>query len=172
MTKRLILIRHAKSSWDDPFMTDHDRPLNARGRASADALGAWLAREGIAPDAALVSSAQRTRETWERMAKKAPFDVKPDISPALYLGEPDVMLTILKNQSAQRVALIAHNPGISYMAQSLFATPPADSRFSRFPTGTTVVIDFDVETWSDVTWRSGTLHAIAYPRELMAEELA
>jgi phosphohistidine phosphatase len=63
MTLRLILSRHAKSGWDDPDLSDHDRPLNARGRGDAPKVGAWLRAKGYLPDAALVSSARRTQET-------------------------------------------------------------------------------------------------------------
>ena len=62
--RRLILMRHAKSSWADPGQRDFDRPLNARGVRSAPLLGAWLRERGHVPDAALVSTARRTRETW------------------------------------------------------------------------------------------------------------
>ena len=66
--KRLILTRHATSSWDDPMMPDHDRPLNARGRHSCAVIGDWLTSRGLAPQEVLCSDAVRTVETWERIA--------------------------------------------------------------------------------------------------------
>ncbi|MGH1368085.1 MAG: SixA phosphatase family protein [Maritimibacter sp.] len=167
MTKRLILIRHAKSAWDDPFMSDHDRPLNARGRESATAIGGWLKKSGYDVKAALVSSAERTRETWDNLAAAANLSIAPDILPPLYLAEPDLMLNILKDQSGDNIALIAHNPGIAYLAHGLLKTPPSDSRFDRFPTGTTCVIDLDIDAWSSLTWRAGVLTDLAFPRDLV-----
>ena len=89
MTLRLILTRHAKSSWDDPLMSDHDRPLNARGKAAAADLGGWLASRSYLPGQVLCSDALRTRETWEGIAPalaappvaeiKAPNEVVPPL---------------------------------------------------------------------------------------------
>ena len=76
MTLRLILTRHAKSSWASPTMDDHARPLNRRGESSAKAIGAWLAAQGYVPELALVSSATRTRETWALIAEA--FDPVPE----------------------------------------------------------------------------------------------
>jgi len=170
MTLRLILTRHAKSSWEDPHMTDHDRPLNKRGRASAGALGRWLAAEGYVPDEALVSSAERTRETWDTISETAGFELVADVSPALYLSEPDTLLNVLSGASGQTVMLIAHNPGASYMAQAIVATPPSTHLFDRFPTGATAVVDFDLTSWDHVTWRSGQLVEFKVPRDLIARE--
>lgn len=168
MTKRLILIRHAKSAWNDPFMSDHDRPLNARGRASAAAIGEWLSAKGYTPQAGLVSSAERTCETWHMLAKSAGLDIQADIAPSLYLAEPEVMLGALKSQTADCVALIAHNPGVAFLARGLLKAPPTDSRFDRFPTGTTCVIDLETQEWDQLGWRAGTLADIAFPRDLVS----
>ena len=83
MTKRLILTRHAKSSWDDPAMADHDRPLNDRGKAAAADLGAWLASRGYIPGEVLCSDAQRTRSTWSGIAPARPGTALLTLKPAL-----------------------------------------------------------------------------------------
>ncbi|HQY45284.1 MAG TPA: histidine phosphatase family protein, partial [Paracoccaceae bacterium] len=90
--RRLILTRHAKSAWDDPTMSDHDRPLNGRGRRSALELGEWLQSRGYEPDQVLCSTATRTRETWATVAV-APLEVTPHIDylDALYHASPDLM---------------------------------------------------------------------------------
>ena len=170
MTLRLILTRHAKSSWDDPLMTDHDRPLNKRGRASASALGRFLAAKVYIPDEVVISSSERTRETWELMSREAGFTAEPDFASSLYLAEPDVMLNILKGCSGKTVMLVAHNPGVSYMAQAIVDTPPAMHISDRYPTGATSVVDFDVESWDEITWRSGKLVDFVVPRDLIAAE--
>jgi phosphohistidine phosphatase len=83
MTRTLILIRHAKSDWEHPALDDHDRPLNARGQRSAPRIGAWLAAQGLAPDAVLCSTARRTRETWQGIATRLPGAPEPVFSHGL-----------------------------------------------------------------------------------------
>jgi len=82
MTLRLILTRHAKSSWTDPSVEDRDRPLNTRGEKSARAVGKWLAKRGHVPELALVSSSERTRQTWRLVARAF------DAAPAAAVGSP------------------------------------------------------------------------------------
>jgi len=167
MTVRLILTRHAKSSWDDLMLDDHDRPLNKRGRKSASAIGAWLAERGDTPGQALVSTSRRTRETWELAS--AAFEDAPDprLRKDLYHAEPEGMLAVLREASARVVMMVGHNPGTAYFAQGLVASPPPDARFARYPTGATVVIDFPEDEWGAVTWRRGKVVGIAFPRDLL-----
>ena len=92
MNRRLILMRHAKSDWDDPLLSDHDRPLNKRGRKSATALGHWLKSENQLPDQILCSSAERTVETCTRLN----LATTPDFHKALYHASEDTMFSILQ----------------------------------------------------------------------------
>lgn len=170
MTLRLILTRHAKSDWDDPLMADEDRPLNSRGRASADALGRWMKTEGLTPDPALVSAATRTQETWGRIAGAAGWDIAPNIRPDLYLASPDRMLSVLTRATGACVKMVAHNPGSADMAANLLRDRPSESGFDAYPTGATAVIDFDADDWGQVTWRSGRLIHFTLPRSLLANE--
>lgn len=167
MTLRLILTRHAKSSWDDPMMDDFDRPLNKRGRKSAKALGRWLVEKGYRPDLALVSASERTRETWGIVSSKF-VDAAPPARflPELFHAEPEPMLATLREAEGPTVMLIGHNPGMSFFARALIETPPADVRFERYPTGATSVIDFDLDDWRQVIWRSGRVVDFVVPRDL------
>jgi len=167
MTLRLILTRHAKSSWADPMMDDHERPLNNRGRASAQAVGAWLAERKYVPDEALVSSAARTRETWEHVAEAFDAAPAPKILPDLYHAEPEAMLAALRETTGRVVMMVAHNPGTAYFAQGIVDAPPPDARFARYPTATTAVIDFDLDDWSGVLWRSGRIVETVFARDLI-----
>lgn len=170
MTLRLILTRHAKSTWDDPLMEDRDRPLNKRGRASAKALGKWLAAKAYVPDTALVSSAERTRETWKKIAKG--FDEKPEASflDQLYGAEPDRMLSLLRTVVGKTVMIVGHNPGAAFFAQGIVHRTPADSRFERFPTGATAIIDFDATNWDQLVWRTGHVTDFVVPRDLLPKD--
>jgi len=155
---RLILTRHAKSDWDDPTLPDHDRPLNARGRRSARALGDWLASRGYDPEEVLCSSARRTCETWERVAD-AVFETRPAlrIEPALYHAAPEAMLRILRTATAHTVMMIGHNPGIAAFAAMLPARPPLDPQFRSYPTSATLVVDFQADAWAEVEPGQGSV---------------
>ena len=155
---RLILTRHAKSSWDDAAQPDHERPLNDRGRRSARALGDWLASRGYEPEEVLCSSAARTQETWTTIAS-APLEVRPvvRIEPGLYQAGPEKMLSILKTASHPTVMMLGHNPGISEFAALLPARLPLDPDFRRYPTGATLVVDFQIDSWSQVEPGQGSV---------------
>ena len=171
MTLRLILTRHAKSAWDDPLLTDHDRILNARGRDAADRIGDWLRRQGYVPDAALVSSALRARETWDRIAARLGNAPEPVICPDLYHCGSDRMLERLRAAPAVGcVLMLGHNPGIARLADELLSRRPSHPRFSGYPTAATLVADFPAQGWPDI--RPGTAEEVAFviPRELPAAE--
>ena len=162
MTKRLILIRHAKSSWDQPG-PDHNRPLNKRGYASTKAIGAWLKEYGYWPQEVLCSTAKRTAETCEHLG----FEGLVSFTGKLYHASPEPMVDVLKTASADHVAMIGHNPGIAIMASQLVAQPPAHPRFLHYPTCATTVIDFKIDTWDDVTMRNGLVRDFIVPRDLI-----
>lgn len=163
MTRTLILTRHAKSSWNNPDLSDHDRPLNKRGRASAKAIGDWLQRERWLPDEVLSSTSERTRETWALMGMNAQ---KVRFAPALYHPEPDQMLQALFEATGQTVLLLGHNPGIAEFAERIVQSAPDHPRFFDYPTCATTVIHFDLTDWSQLNWRSGQVVAFVTPREL------
>lgn len=166
MTKRLILTRHAKSSWDDPTMSDHDRPLNERGKAAAADLGAWLASRGYVPGEVRCSDALRTRKTWDGVAPALPGTPVLTLKPALYHAGPDVMLAVLRHATADTVMMIGHNPGIAEFAARIVARAPMNPEFARYPTGATLVASFEVDDWRDVDWTSGAVRDFIVPREL------
>ncbi|MEH7828933.1 SixA phosphatase family protein [Gemmobacter denitrificans] len=166
MTKRLILTRHAKSSWDDPLMTDHDRPLNERGKAAAADLGEWLASRGYVPDQVLCSDALRTRKTWSGIAPALPGTPILDLKPALYHAGPDVMLAVLRHATGDTVMMIGHNPGIAEFAARIVARAPVSAEFHRYPTGATLVCDFAADSWADLGWGMGAVDDFIVPREL------
>lgn len=161
---RLILVRHAKSSWDDPALDDFDRPLNARGRADAPRIGAWLAAGGYLAGQALVSTATRALQTFARLHHGATPPPARFLD-ALYLAEPETLLRALRGAEAETVLMIGHNPGIGAFARRLLAEPPKDAGFEQYPTCATAVIDF-AEDWADLDWRGGTLADFMAPKRL------
>jgi len=118
--RQLLLLRHAKSSWDDPKLSDHARPLNVRGRQAAGAMARAMRELGLTPDLVLVSSARRTLQTLEALE---PWDETPLIEPmdALYLAPAIELLEVLRRASpvVRSLLLIGHNPGLHELALTL-----------------------------------------------------
>lgn len=166
--KRLILTRHAKSSWDDPMTPDHDRPLNERGKAAAADLGQWLASRGYVPQQVLCSDAIRTRSTFSGIVPALPGTPVLELKPALYHAGPDVMLAVLRRATGDCVMMIGHNPGIAEFAERLVAKAPVNPEFDRYPTGATLVADFVIDSWADLAWGTGVVDDFIVPREIMA----
>ena len=118
--RQLLLLRHAKSSWDDASQPDHARPLNARGRAAAAAMRTTLRSLGLVPDVVLVSSARRTLQTLDALA---PWDETPIIEPMdqLYLATPAQILRIAArvSETVRSLMIVGHNPGLHDLALRL-----------------------------------------------------
>lgn len=171
MPKRLILLRHAKSAWDNPSVADFDRPLSSRGRKAAPVVGAWLARRGLVPGLVLCSSARRAAETLDLAS--AGWQTKPTVRKlkTLYLAMPREMLRRLQavGREPDVVMLVGHNPGIADLANWLCSQGKAEHRANlarKFPTGAVAVIDFDVEDWAEVDAETGTLVEFATPKQI------
>jgi phosphohistidine phosphatase len=150
--RRLYLLRHAKSSWDDETLADHDRPLSARGRRAADAIGRYLREHGIEPELVLCSSSARTRETLARIG------LSGELERDLYGASASELLARLRAlpPSLESVLLIGHNPGMHDLALALTGEPR-----DKYPTGALAVIELD-----DWTARSGRMIDLIRPREL------
>ncbi len=169
--KRLILMRHAKSDWSAPEGGDHERPLNARGRANAKSLGIWLGQMDLAPDAVLCSSAARTRETLALLdLQKDPVTV---FTRALYLADAEQIMTELRTAKCDTVLMIGHNPGICDMATQIINTVPLPESLQHYPTCATLVATFNTKTWAELDWHTGHITHAVVPRDLpVADEKA
>lgn len=166
MTLRLILTRHTKSDWDNPMDTDHQRPLNPRGRRAAPVIGAWLAMQGHIPSEALVSDATRTRQTWALLSPALDVKVPVRFERALYLAGPDMLLRVISTARGPVVMVIAHNPGIGELAAILAPTRPDHSGFGRYPTGATTVLEFDAGDWAKLPRQAARVLDFIVPRDL------
>ncbi|WP_170362246.1 SixA phosphatase family protein [Ruegeria arenilitoris] len=164
MSRTLILTRHAKSSWNDLNLADHDRPLNKRGRKSAPAIAGWLRANGWLPGEVLSSTSTRTRETWDRMGLQAD---KITFHRALYHAESEDILTELSGATEPTVLMLGHNPGIGVFASRIVREAPDHARFHDYPTCATTVIRFEIDDWAHVRWHSGTVQGFVIPRELL-----
>ena len=170
MTLKLILIRHAKSGWDDPFADDHARVLAPRGRADAPVMAAWLARQGHVPDQVLCSDAARTAETLALMLPEWPAAPSVTYVHALYHAAPFAMLDVLHKANGRSVALVGHNPGIGSMACGMVQARPKHSRYADYPTCAVAVIGFAATRWSNVEPGTGDILEFAVPADLMTKD--
>ena len=171
--RQLLLLRHAKSSWDDPTLSDHARPLNARGRDAAAAMRRAMRELGLVPDVVLVSTARRTMQTLEALE---PWDETPIIEPtdALYLATAAQILGLLRQvaETVRSVLLIAHNPGLHDLAIMLAGKPHGPNRSSAiqrltsaYPTG--ALAEFSLPgPWSQLGVGGGVLVRFMTPRDL------
>lgn len=147
--KEILLVRHAKSSWDTPSLDDFDRPLAARGREAAPLVGRVIAGRGWLPDRVLVSPALRARQTWARI--RAVLDDPPRAShpDALYMGSAATLMDLVRAAPAAtaRLLIVGHNPGLEELAQTL-AGRESDARAlerlkGKFPTAALARLAFD-----------------------------
>ena len=164
--KTLILTRHAKSSWNDPLLGDHARPLNDRGIENSKKMGAWLKASGFLPDAVLSSTAERCVQTWERIGLAMESLAAITYDSGLYHSSADQMAAHLRKMTGETIMLLAHNPGIGDLAERLAKTRPDHEAFMRYPTCATTVFHFDISAWSDLSFGTGSVQAFQVPREL------
>lgn len=167
--RRLILMRHGKSSWDDPEQDDRERPLNERGRLASRLMGAWMADHGIAPGGALVSSAVRARETWEALGLDG--QVQAEMRPRLYHADPETMLKELRDApEAETLLLIGHEPGLgAFLRKVVSGEPRAGCRraFEKFPTAAAAVLEWDVGSWKDIGFGAAAFTEFVRPKDLV-----
>lgn len=172
--KTLSLLRHAKSSWDDPVQRDFDRPLNARGRRAAHTIGAWMAREGLMFDAIIASPAVRVRETLDQVAAGYGLAFSPRFERRIYMASATCLFDLLHgtDDSIGHLLLAGHNPGLEDLL--LLATSDHDSPLRRtacekYPTATFATLTFDVPHWALVDEGRAILQQFVRPRDLDPE---
>lgn len=170
--RQLLLMRHAKSAWNEPSMPDHARPLNGRGRRAAAAMREAIQGLGLQPDVILVSSARRTLQT---LAALEPWDETPLVEPrdALYLADAAKLLAELRGapEFARSLMLIGHNPGLHELAMLLAGPLGADASralhrlAAGYPSG--ALTEFSVaRPWRELAEGGARLTRFLEPRDL------
>jgi phosphohistidine phosphatase len=119
--KRLLILRHAKSSWADSSQDDWHRPLNERGQEDAPRVGEWLRERSVVPDLIITSDAVRARTTAQAVARTVGYAHEVLVEPALYLAKPDDVLDVLNKvqDAAATVMVVGHNPGLEDLVRQL-----------------------------------------------------
>lgn len=167
--KTLYLLRHAKSSWDEP-VDDHDRPLAPRGRRAAPAMAEHMAAADRIPQRVLCSTAARARQTWHLMAPilgSLPVDYRP----GLYESDPGRILDLVrwKGGAEDVLMVVGHNPSLQMLAEQLAGQGPPrlmKRLASKYPTAALAVVEFPAEAWPEVAPRAGTLVDFLRPKDL------
>jgi len=168
---RLLLLRHAKSSWADPGMADRDRPLAPRGRRAAERMASVLADPEFLPDHVFCSPARRTRETLAPLLDRLEDSSAAEIVDELYEPPSGHYLDTIaaRGGSARRLLVIGHNPAIQATAIGLIGSSDdaiAQELAAKYPTGALAVIDFELSEWRFIRPKSGRLAAFMRPRDL------
>ena len=169
MVRTLYLLRHAKSSWDDPTVADHERRLSPRGRRDAQRIAEHIDRLGIAPSLVLCSTSRRTRETLERV--RAALDTAAvSLEPELYAASADTLLERLHGvpDEIASVMLIGHNPGLEDLALFVASNGPELARLeTKFPTAALATLTLlPTATWQRLSEADAVLAAYIVPKDL------
>jgi phosphohistidine phosphatase len=167
--KTLTLLRHAKSGWDMPAARDFDRPLNARGRKAARAMGREMRRLGLGFDRVLASPAARVTETLTELAQGYGAAVDTRFDETIYLAPVDTLLALIRaaDDADARLLLVGHNPGMEQLALLLSGPGALRGEIAvKYPTGALAEIGFEVGHWRDVAPGEGRLARFIRPREL------
>lgn len=161
--KTLLILRHAKSSWDDAELADFERPLNARGRRDAPRMGRLLRREDLIPELIVSSAAARARATAEAVALACGYDNQIVYTRDLYHAAPEEYVDVLRTVDEQytRVMVVGHNPGIEELVETL------SGEWERMQTAALALIALPIERWQDLDEETeGELQEVWRPKEL------
>ena len=170
--KRLTLLRHAKSDWDDPVERDFDRPLNRRGEKAALLIGQYARGRKMQFDHLVASPAKRVVQTLDTFLESYGQPLDPHWDRRIYLASVATLLDVLRElpEAADSVILAGHNPGLEELILELVpdngASPLREDVEVKFPTASLAVLDLDVDAWTDVVPNAGRLVSFTRPRDL------
>jgi phosphohistidine phosphatase len=160
--KTLLLLRHAKSSWDQPELNDHDRPLNKRGKKEAPLVGRYLKANNLIPDLILSSTAHRAHDTAQAVAEESGFDKPIELYQDLYMSEPACYLDILQRlpDSVNLVLMVGHNPDLDALLTLLTDVT------QHMTTAALAQIDLPISSWTELSEATdGRLQNLWSPHE-------
>ena len=161
--KTLLVLRHAKSSWNDPALDDHERPLNERGRRDAPRMGELAQEYGLRPDVVISSDAVRARLTAEAVAEAAGYAGEILLDQRLYIASPAEIILVLRTmrEDAETIMIVGHNPGLEELVERL------TGERQDMPTAALAQIGLPIDRWRDLKLSTrGTLLGHWQPREL------
>ena len=144
--KTLLILRHAKSEWDEPEVADHDRTLSGRGKRDAPRAGEWLRAETLVPDLIISSTAKRARKTAKLVAEASGYEGEIRLEADLYLADAGTYLEVLQSvpETCQSVMVVGHNPGLEELVEAL--TGEAEP----MPTAGLAQVSLPIERWEEL----------------------
>jgi phosphohistidine phosphatase len=161
--KTLLILRHAKSSWKQPELSDHDRPLNKRGQRDAPRMGLLIADEGLTPDLILSSSAVRARRTAVAVAENCGYDGDVEVTRDFYHADVDTFLQVLRRlpERYESVMVVGHNPDLEELLEALIGD------YERLTTAALAQVRLPVDRWGELDEEvEGQLVDLWRPRDL------
>ena len=160
--RTLLLLRHAKSSWDDSSLRDFDRPLNKRGLKAAPLIGRFMLKRKIRPGLVISSPAKRAKKTAALVIKSAQLETKPRLDERIYEASAMQLLEVVSQieDAAEEVMLVGHNPGLEELLLAL------TGEVRRMPTAALARVALDIERWRDAQETGGQLEWLVKPKEL------
>ncbi|HFE66779.1 MAG TPA: histidine phosphatase family protein [Chloroflexi bacterium] len=161
--KELLIMRHAKSSWNNANLSDHERPLNKRGERDAPRMGKLLKDEELTPDLIITSTAERALSTAELTALNCDYERELAVTDRFYGGAPRTFVEILQtvDDANERVMIVAHNPGLEELVEDLTGYD------GRFTTANVAHVQLPIDSWRDLTLETaGTLLNLWRPKEI------
>jgi phosphohistidine phosphatase len=161
--KRLLVMRHAKSSWDNPQLADHDRPLNKRGKRDAPRMGRWLNARDLNPEMIVTSSAERALSTAQSVADSIDIVSSIQVERDLYHGGPEAYMEYLRllSDKISLAMVIGHNPDLEEFVEDLVG------RWHRLPTAAVALIDLPIMKWKELSDETeGSLISLWLPKEI------
>ena len=160
--KTLLILRHAKSSWDDESLSDHDRPLSRRGVRAAHRMGRLLEEEALWPDLILCSTAERAATTVQHVTEAGGFMGQTYYLRELYGAGPSDYIDAVSTLGGEAgcVMVLGHNPGLEMLVQAITGV------WHRMPTAALAAITLEIDDWSDLEMEGGELAGIWRPKEL------
>ena len=169
--RRLMLLRHAKSSWRDPTLSDFDRPLAPRGEKAAPRMGAFMRAQGLVPDVVLSSSAVRARQTMALALDALACAPQRIVTRRLYHAPLDVLFEEVRglDDAHESALVIGHNPGLQAFALALLARERSAEALEiarHYPTAALVVMALDIAAWSQLARGTARLELYQVPRAL------
>ena len=149
--KKILLMRHAKSSWKNTDLSDHERPLKKRGVKEAEKMGKYLKNKKLIPEIIYTSSAKRARQTAEVIAKACKCKAKVVPLDELYMAEPSKILDVIEKADSEfkTILVVGHNPGMEAFLQIL------DGKVESLPTGSVGYLTAKVKNWKDLAEDDG-----------------
>lgn len=152
--KTLFLLRHAKSSWKDTLLNDHDRPLNGRGHEEAPLVGEYMRQRGFTPAFVAVSTARRATQTAAEVLSAIRYNGPVHYREELYLAESETLLSVLRKtpKRCPSLLVVAHNPGLEQLVEQL------TGQAAPMPTSALAHIELPIESWRELA--SGQIGAL------------